>query len=103
MLAARQLSAREAIAPRSASLRARSTGSAAGRVAASVKAIAEPPAKESKRPKPQVPDGTPMVEPLDLPMRPRRNRRSPTIRGAFREVRYDSIVRSACIKRSCVT
>lgn len=102
MQSARNLSAREAVAPRSASLARRSRASATGRAHASVKAIAEPPAKDSKRPKPQVPDGTPMVEPLDLPMRPRRNRRSPTIRAAFREVRRDSALRSVRVTRSTI-
>eukprot|EP00887_Chlorella_sp_A99_P006504 scaffold3.g6504.t1 len=37
------------------------------------------------RPKPGVPEGTPVVQPLDLPSRPRRNRRSETVRRAFSE------------------
>ena len=34
----------------------------------------------------QVPDGTPKGVSIDMPVRPRRNRRSPTVRAAFREV-----------------
>lgn len=34
---------------------------------------------------PGVPEGTPVVTPQDLPSRPRRNRRSPTVRRAFSE------------------
>ncbi|KAK9813418.1 hypothetical protein WJX73_007499 [Symbiochloris irregularis] len=37
--------------------------------------------------RPGVPEGTPMVPPQDLPSRPRRNRRSPTIRQAISETR----------------
>lgn len=38
------------------------------------------------RPVPRAPDGTPTDVAQDLVLRPRRNRRSPTIRSAFREV-----------------
>ena len=34
---------------------------------------------------PGVPEGTPVVTPLDQPSRPRRNRRSETVRRAFSE------------------
>lgn len=36
-------------------------------------------------PQPGVPEGTPVVRPQDLPSRPRRNRRSDTVRRAFSE------------------
>lgn len=84
---------------------ARQAGLAAGAparraaVATAVVAIAEPPSRplevQSQRPKPQVPDGTPVVTPLDLPLRPRRNRRSPTVRSAFREARAQQRAASA--------
>ena len=71
-------------------LRASASRPVSGRRAAVV-AIAEPPSRplevESQRPKPRVPDNTPVVSPLELPLRPRRNRRSPTVRAAFREAR----------------
>jgi porphobilinogen synthase len=39
----------------------------------------------TNRPKPAVPEGTPVVPPQDLNRRPRRNRRSETVRRAFSE------------------
>ncbi|CAD7705148.1 unnamed protein product [Ostreobium quekettii] len=55
-----------------------------------VTAVADAPARSasqpSARPKPGVPDGTPMPYPMELPSRPRRNRRSQTFRDAIREV-----------------
>jgi len=47
---------------------------------------AEQHVNTTNRPVPPSPQGTPQGVSLDLPQRPRRNRRSPTIRGAFREV-----------------
>ncbi|KAM0891660.1 hypothetical protein ACQ4PT_026236 [Festuca glaucescens] len=35
--------------------------------------------------RPQAPSGTPEIRPLDMAKRPRRNRRSPTLRAAFQE------------------
>ncbi|VAI91079.1 unnamed protein product [Triticum turgidum subsp. durum] len=35
--------------------------------------------------RPKAPDGTPEIRPLDMPKRPRRNRRSPALRAAFQE------------------
>jgi len=46
-----------------------------------------PPAAPKPRPAVQVPEGTPKGVSMDMPVRPRRNRRSPTVRAAFREVR----------------
>lgn len=52
----------------------------------SAQAVAEVEVKSTVRAKPGVPEGTPVVTPLDLPSRPRRNRRSSTVRDAIREV-----------------
>lgn len=59
----------------------RSTPTRLRRHAAAATAADAPP----PRPVPKVPEGTPVVSPLELPIRPRRNRRSPTVRAAFRE------------------
>eukprot|EP00877_Chromochloris_zofingiensis_P004950 jgi/Chrzof1/14456/Cz09g03180.t1_ALAD[v5.2] len=52
-----------------------------------VNAIAEAtrPAVANGKTRPGVPEGTPVVEPQDLASRPRRNRRSETVRKAIRE------------------
>lgn len=48
-------------------------------------ADAPPTSVDNGRKQPGVPEGTPEVTPLDISSRPRRNRRSPTIRNAIRE------------------
>jgi hypothetical protein len=45
----------------------------------------------------QVPEGTPKGVSLDQPVRPRRNRRSPTVRAAFREVRARLLLLSGVV------
>ncbi|GMH36803.1 hypothetical protein BSKO_04676 [Bryopsis sp. KO-2023] len=51
-------------------------------------AVADTPKTNSPAPrrKAAVPEGTPDVPPMDMPSRPRRNRRSRTVRDAIREV-----------------
>ncbi|CAI5516963.1 unnamed protein product [Closterium sp. NIES-64] len=44
-----------------------------------------PPPAPAAKPRPAAPKGTPIVEPLNLISRPRRNRRSPFLREAFQE------------------
>eukprot|EP00245_Coleochaete_scutata_P005869 TRINITY_DN197_c0_g1_i1.p1 TRINITY_DN197_c0_g1~~TRINITY_DN197_c0_g1_i1.p1 ORF type:complete len:432 (+),score=106.29 TRINITY_DN197_c0_g1_i1:158-1453(+) len=44
-----------------------------------------PPAAPPVPPKPKAPKGTPVIAPLSLTSRPRRNRRSPHLRAAFQE------------------
>eukprot|EP00217_Crustomastix_stigmatica_P007578 CAMPEP_0183798546 /NCGR_PEP_ID=MMETSP0803_2-20130417/19137_1 /TAXON_ID=195967 /ORGANISM="Crustomastix stigmata, Strain CCMP3273" /LENGTH=391 /DNA_ID=CAMNT_0026043231 /DNA_START=15 /DNA_END=1190 /DNA_ORIENTATION=+ len=66
-------------APRPA---ARRCAAAAPRPATVAQAVQEP---SVSRPAPFAPEGTPEVPPKHLPSRPRRNRRSPTVRGAFSE------------------
>ncbi|CAI5459499.1 unnamed protein product [Closterium sp. Yama58-4] len=44
-----------------------------------------PPPAPAPKPRPAAPKGTPIVEPLNLISRPRRNRRSPFLREAFQE------------------
>ncbi len=90
---------RRAGAPASGSgLRSSASRAVACRRSAPVVAIAEPPSRplevQSQRPKPRVPENTPLVDPLELPLRPRRNRRSPTVRAAFREARAHPTTRS---------
>jgi len=53
-----------------------------GRRGVQTRAVQAPP---TTRVPPRKPEGAPTVPPQDLPQRPRRNRRSPTVREAFRE------------------
>ncbi|KAL0031249.1 hypothetical protein WJX77_011467 [Trebouxia sp. C0004] len=55
------------------------------RMAVAETEIRAPATSNGSTPKNGVPAGTPVVETLDLPSRPRRNRRSPTVRQAFSE------------------
>ncbi|CAG9467638.1 unnamed protein product [Pedinophyceae sp. YPF-701] len=78
------LGALQAPAP-ACSRRAISSRPVSRRLGVQVSAVADVPPKAVGRPKPAAPEGTPVVTPLDIPSRPRRNRRSETIRKSIRE------------------